>query len=410
MQRVIRDPHGSDAGLAELDAKVALIKKHFPPTIASLFATARKGSDGALEWWTGLSGQPIRYQDLDERQQSVLLEKYQQRQHALGQLAQALRGRGEAQAATQLASLIGPPDLSRLYSCNGDPLVVRWSDPPPKVTPAPVIPARPVVPLARKRRLWPWLLGLLLLGLLFALWFWRGLWWGYVSTPKMQPYACRPAGSTELPPQFVTVLDTSGSMNLSLGASKQDEEWFFSKGQRLPKDDPQRLRVTAGPTRLDAAKQSLAGMIDALHPDIDTRLITFAGCHRQVDRGLFDAARRPQLIAGIQGLEATDGTPLAASLAKAAALVDGRERDAVVMMFVDGEDGCDDDVCAVSRQIAEAQPRLRVNLVSIGDGSVSTCIAENTGGRVYSSRDAGELAEAVKEASQELAAGTGCGE
>lgn len=226
----------------------------------------------------------------------------------------------------------------------------------------------------------------------------------------MQPYACRPAGSTEPPPQFVTVLDTSGSMNLSLGASKQDEEWFFSKGQRLPRNDPQRLRVTTGPTRLDAAKQSLTGMIDALHPDIDTRLITFAGCHRQVDRGLFDAARRPQLIAGIQGLEATDGTPLAASLAKAAGLVDGRDRDAVVMMFVDGEDGCDDDVCAVSRQIAEAQPRLRVNLVSIGDGSVSTCIAENTGGRVYSSRDAGELAEAVKKASQELAAGTGCGE
>lgn len=410
MQRVIRDPHGSDAGLAELDAKVALIKKHFPPTVASLFATARKGSDGTLEWWTGLSGQPMRYHDLDERQQAALLEKYQQRQQALGQLADALRSRGEPQAATQLASLIGPPDLSRLYSCNGDPLVVRWSDPPPKVAPAPVIPARPVVPLARKRRLWPWLLGLLLLGLLFALWFWRGLWWGYVSAPKMQPYACRPAGSTELPPQFVTVLDTSGSMNLSLAASKQDEEWFFTKGQRLPRNDPQRLRVTAGPTRLDAAKQSLTGMIDALHPDIDTRLITFAGCHRQVDRGLFNAARRPQLIAGIQGLEATDGTPLAASLAKAAGLVDGRDRDAVVMMFVDGEDGCDDDVCAVSRQIADAQPRLRVNLVSIGDGSVSTCIAENTGGRVYSSRDAGELAEAVKRASEELAAGTGCGE
>lgn len=410
MQRVIRDPHGSDAGLAELDAKVALIKKHFPPTIASLFATARKGSDGTLEWWTGLSGQPIRYHDLDERQQPALLEKYQQRQQALGQLADALRGRGEAPAAAQLDSLIGPPDLLRLYSCNGNPLVVRWSDPPPKITPAPVTRAPAVVPLARKRRLWPWLLGLLLLGLLFALWFWRGLWWGYVNAPKMQPYACRPAGSTELPPQFVTVLDTSGSMNLSLGASKQDEEWFFRTGQRLPRNDPQRLRVTAGPTRLDAAKQSLTGMIDALHPDIDTRLITFAGCHRQVDRGLFDAARRPQLIAGIQNLEATDGTPLAASLAKAAALVDGRDRDAVVMMFVDGEDGCDDDVCAVSRQIAEAQPRLRVNLVSIGDGSVSTCIAENTGGRVYSSRDAGELAEAVKKASQELAAGTGCGE
>ena len=67
-------------------------------------------------------------------------------------------------------------------------------------------------------------------------------------------------------------------------------------------------------------------------------------------------------------------------------------------MFVDGDDGCNQNVCKVAQTIATEQPRLRVNVVNIGDSSLSDCIAENTGGSIYSSRNASDLADALKEA------------
>ena len=92
--------------------------------------------------------------------------------------------------------------------------------------------------------------------------------------------------------------------------------------------------------------------------------------------------------------------PLAASLKKAARKVDGRNRDAVIVMFVDGDDGCDQNVCKVAQNIAIEQPRLHVNVVNIGDSSLSNCIAENTGGSIYSSRNASDLADALQAATQ----------
>ena len=60
MQRVIRDPEASQDGLAALEGKVALIRQHFPPSVANLYAIPRQGSGGVLEWWSELTGQPLR--------------------------------------------------------------------------------------------------------------------------------------------------------------------------------------------------------------------------------------------------------------------------------------------------------------------------------------------------------------
>lgn len=143
-------------------------------------------------------------------------------------------------------------------------------------------------------------------------------------------------------------------------------------------NDPRTVKIFAPQTRLDVAKTALTGIINNLHPDIDTRLMTFAGCFRQPDHGVFSAAQRPQLITGIQGLNANEGTPLASGLKKAARQVNGRDRDAVIVMFVDGDDGCNENVCKVAQRIAVEQPRLRVNVVNIGDSSLSNCITRKT--------------------------------
>ncbi|QTT86185.1 VWA domain-containing protein [Pseudomonas chlororaphis] len=462
MQRVIRDGQFTVDKVDALSAKVALIQKHFPPTVASLYAIPRKGSGDVLEWWTELGGQPTPYAELNEDQQRRLLDLYQQRQDALGRLADELQNRNQPEGAS-LRTLIGPPELQDLYSLNGEPLVIRWGLRPPKPVPPPVV-VPPVVPPSRN---WWKIIAALLALLLLLLLLWAAYWFlcpqshpvvpqpvapaaveppitapkpvaepvvpEAVPEPAPEPvpepvrepappppppkpapaptldnYACRKQAPDAIPPQFVVVLDTSGSMNMNIKSVQADEEWFFGNQFNQYLDPLRAERIFTPPSRLSVATESLTSMIKGLDPKIDTRLITFNGCASQIDHGVFRAADRPRLINGIRGLGANDGTPLADSLAKAASTVDGRKNDAVIVMFVDGEDGCQKDVCAVSRKIAAQQPRLRVNVVNIGVGGPSRCIAENTGGRVYSSSDAAGLGKALKMASKEVSSSTKC--
>lgn len=412
MQRVIRDPEASQDGLAALEGKVALIRQHFPPSVANLYAIPRQGSGGVLEWWSELTGQPLRYHELKPAEQQALLDKYRQRQESVSHLADALQARGQGNEALSLRSLVGSPDLNNLYSLNGAPLVVRWGlTPRVAATPTPAPTAAPVPVPPRRLNLWPWLLGplllALLLGLLWWLWTSRAYWLGLFQRPEIVSYACQ-KDPQALSPEFAVVLDTSGSMNVNMDISKADEEWFMAVGQGLPERNPRRLRLTSGLTRLDVAKQSFTSMVGNLHSDIDMRLITFSGCDGQVDHGIFGQAQRPALINGISTLRARGGTPLASSLEEAASLVDGRERDAVIVMFIDGADGCEQDVCSVSKRIARDQPRLRVNVVNISDSDRSDCIADNTGGRVYAADNAEQVASMLREATEEVSQTASC--
>lgn len=469
MQRVIRDAHATPEGMSALQAKVALIQKHFPPTTASLFAIPRMGSGDVLEWWTELGGQPTPYAELNEDAQRRLLQTYEVRQTALEQLADELQKRGQPSVADDLRSLLGSPELDKLYSLNGEPLVVRWNQRPPRPIVPPVVPPVPLAPVVPPSRRGWWIAAALLalLLLLLALW----LWWflhrepvvvavppaAPIAAPVEQPvepvpepvvepepvpepepepepvpvpepapvappkpvvvapppptldnFACRKKAPNAVVPQFVVVLDTSGSMELNIKAVKADEDWFFGNNLNKYMDPNRTLQIFEKPSRMNVAQDSLAGMINALDPKIDTRLITFAGCESTPDQGVFKFGDRQRLINGIRGLVPNEGTPLADSLAKAASTVDGRNNDAVIVMFVDGEDGCQKDVCAVSRRIAQEQPRLRVNVVNIGAGGPSQCIAKNTGGRVYSSTNAAELAKQLKLASKEVSSNAKC--
>ena len=192
MQRVVRDTQASQEAAAALEQTVAVIRRHFPPSIAHLYAIPRQGGDGVLEWWSELAGQPHLYTSLDRQQQATLLQRYEERQAAVAQLAQELARRGQAGAAAALNLLVGTPDLKNLYSVNGEPLVIRWGQPAPapapSKTPEPVVAAptpapKPITarPVPRRRRvvLWPWLLALLLLALLY---------WLYLYCPTLRQY------------------------------------------------------------------------------------------------------------------------------------------------------------------------------------------------------------------------------
>lgn len=96
MQRVNRDTHASQDAASALELRVALIRQHFPPGIAHLYAIPRQGRDGVLEWWSELEGQPHLYATLGREQQAALLKRYEERQAAVSQLADELQRRGQA--------------------------------------------------------------------------------------------------------------------------------------------------------------------------------------------------------------------------------------------------------------------------------------------------------------------------
>lgn len=458
MQRVIRDASTPAGEMAALDARLEIIRRHTASNVARLYAIPRVGSGGVLEWWTELGGQAVAFSALDQDQQRLLLHTYQQRQQALEQAAHELHSLGEPGTAASLQSLVGEPLPEHLYSFNGEPLVIRWHTLKPKPVP-PVIPIATTVVAASstRRRRWPWLLFALLLVLLawLAWWFLRA---PAVNPPTIPPAvvepevedpapapqplpepppepvpqpepvaptpvpestpaplqkakpakACPKPVDSALLPQFVVVLDTSGSMNLNVNTSPRDDQWYGEVGATLDPRDPRVAPLLTKPTRLDVAKGSLAKMIGNLQPQVDMRFMAFEGCGRVADYGLFPSPQRRRLIKGIDSLSADFGTPLAESLAQAASKVDGRNRDAYIVMFIDGQDNCQQDACAVSRRIAQYQPRLKVNVVNIGENALSNCMAQNTGGRVYTSSNAVELTDMLQQASKEVSKAAGC--
>lgn len=407
MQRVVIENYPYYAALQTLDTKVALIVRHFPPSVASLYALPKAGADNILEWWSPLGGQPILYANLAEGEQALLLEKYAQRQQSLQLLIVELKNRDRSEQANTLQGLIGEPNLDNLYSINQEPVVVRWGPPPPPPVVEPVAPVKPVVvpppakPGITKSCLWPLLLLLLLALLLGGLAYW------WLSGSRTDTYACSPPGTE--PPEFVTIFDTSASMMLNLQASLEDEQWFFTYGNGILSGSERSRRLLSAPQRVTVAKQAIVNMVEDLHPDIDTRLITFAGCRVQTqDHGIFTQAQRPALLSLVKEMEMNDGTPLAGSLAYAASKVDGRDKDAMIVMFIDGVEGCGKDVCAVASTIAREQPRLKVSVVNIGSEPSESCITALTGGRTYDTTDAQQISKVLAQATKEVSGSAQC--
>ena len=395
---------------------MALIVTHFPPSVASLYALPKAGANNILEWWSPLGGQPMLYARLDEQQQGLLLEKYAQRQQSLQLLIDELTKLGRSESAHTLHCLLGEPNLDNLYSINDDPVLVRWGPPPPplpKVAPV-VAPPQPLVAprvtakaaaqprVTGRRGLWSRALLLLLLALLLA-----GLAYWLLKNAGNDNFSCQPKDTP--PPEFVTVFDTSYSMVLNLDVTTEDEKWFFNKGKLIPGGNERTERLLAAPKRVTIAKQAIVNMVEDLHPAIDARLVTFAGCRiKTQDHGVFTKAQRPALLSLIRGMEVDDGTPLAASLEYAASKVDGRTKEAVVVMFIDGIDSCGADICAVAETIAREQPRLTVNVVNIGSEASASCITDATGGRTYASIDALKISTALANATEEVSGSAKC--
>lgn len=373
MQRFKRDinPSGSTSEhlVRGFDERVAIIERHFPPSVAQVYAIPKPGRDGAIEWWTTQQGQVTPFAQLSEQEQSALLQRHAQHLTQLGSLAHTLESRGMQPQAELLRGLLTPAEPATMYSVEGRLLMTWW----PNKTPVAAEPASSPPTNPMRRWVWLGLIALLALVLLLAL-----LWWWFMIrarvpvVPVAKPVAMEvakpepePEPTPEPPQQWPTqvafVLDTSAAMTRRTGLSSTP--------------------------RKELAKREIERIIGVLPPATETRLVRYAGkkCVADAGHGAFEASRRGELLALVRQARNEGNAPLGASLRAAAAEMDGKERDGLIFVFAGGDDSCGEDVCATAKEIHREKPRLRINLVDLtGLEKLDVCMALSTGGSAYS--------------------------
>ncbi|WP_145598846.1 tellurite resistance domain protein [Yersinia alsatica] len=163
MQRLTRSAPINDSTLATYEETVAIIHRHLPPSLALLYATARRSAEGNLEWWTERQGLATPQSALSDAEQLKLQSKRQQYQDTVAGLLEQLKARREAKAAQALQTLLTHSQELTCYGVGGEPVLINWA-----------IPAQEApVALARVPWWWRFLPWLLLLLLLLALaWWW----------------------------------------------------------------------------------------------------------------------------------------------------------------------------------------------------------------------------------------------
>ncbi len=309
-----------------------------------------------------------------------------------------------------------------------------------RVASAPSSPSGPTEPpdgrgLANSgsRFAWWWLVlaALLLLGLILFL-CWRfalpaSLWDAApetmasreASSPRMRPPPDSAGPATQAPicvkdeagrtlgPELYVIFDTSSSMLLGVDADLEDENWFFELNEiermALAGDERQRAQnLFLGTARITAARQAFSAMVDGLPAQQDIHMVSFSPeCQAPQYWGGFKQGQRGQLKSLVQAIEPENSTNLADALSLAASRVDGVQRDALIVLFVDGGDGCGKDVCALAHELAQAKPRLRINVVDITGQGLAACAAQTTGGKILAPQQASQISQALKQAAVE---------
>lgn len=204
---------------------------------------------------------------------------------------------------------------------------------------------------------------------------------------------CPGVRSASLAPEVVIVFDASGSMELSLLNNAQENE------RGLHQDpDP---RLYREPRRITAARRAAMTAIKQLPGDMRTGLVLVENCPQARSAGFFSPTQRKALLQRIEAINPVGKTPLADGLSKAAQMVDGVNREALILLISDGDETCHGDPCAVATQLARSKPLLKVNVVDILGTGAGNCVAKATGGKVFTADTVEDVSRMTQQAIQD---------
>ena len=226
----------------------------------------------------------------------------------------------------------------------------------------------------------------------------------------------------ELAPELIIVFDASGSMNEKLPLTAQEQV------QRKVTQDVigglggliggsaggaigrtvEKAVIKEAPTRMSAAKEAALTVVRKTPRDTSIGLVKIEGCPKATSAGYYSPAQRGSLTGLIQSLEPQQGTPLADGIAKGGEMLDGVNRASLMVVISDGQESCGADPCAVAKQLARTKPNLKINVVDIMGTGAGTCVAQATGGRVFTAKSVNELNMMVTQAAQDVLGPANC--
>jgi hypothetical protein len=215
---------------------------------------------------------------------------------------------------------------------------------------------------------------------------------------------------------MVVMFDSSGSMELNISATAEDEKWLGQLKQRAgrpgfrpsPSEIARYEQLTAEPTRISIARQATIGVVQRLPRDVQTGLVVAETCPTANNMGRFSASQRGQMINRLSQLTPKGGTPLGDGLYEAGQLVDGVTREAMILLVSDGAESCNGDPCYVAQQLKKVKPHLKINVVDIGGTGAANCVAAATGGKVYTATSVKELNISLDRAAQDALGPANC--
>ena len=216
----------------------------------------------------------------------------------------------------------------------------------------------------------------------------------------------------EVAPELVIVFDASGSMDISMLASEQEvERAMMTQGvadlaaQLILGGNPgidTTGQLYREPKRITVAKQATTAVVRQIPSDVNTGLVLVEQCDQARSIGFFSAAQRGQMLNNLQRVQPVNGTPLADGIAKAGQMVDGVNRESVILVVSDGKESCHQDPCAVARDLARRKPHLKINVVDILGTGAGNCLAQATGGRVFTAKNVNELNLMTSQAARDV--------
>ncbi|MBB3103017.1 hypothetical protein [Azomonas macrocytogenes] len=216
----------------------------------------------------------------------------------------------------------------------------------------------------------------------------------------------------ELAPELAIVFDASGSMDISLLATEAEiKQASMVQGvtdiaaQILLGGNPginTMGRIFREPKRITAAREATTQVVQRLPSDVNAGLVLIEDCPRARNAGFYSPAERGSLLSRIRGISPVQGTPLADGIAKGGQMLDGVNRESVMLVVSDGGESCGQDPCAVAQALARSKPHLKINVIDILGTGAGNCLARATGGQVFTVRNAGDLNMMTRQAAQDV--------
>ena len=393
------------------DDIVAVLNRYLPPSTTNILARPEV-KDNMVEWYSELQGQPqlLNAHSSHYAEANALVV---QRFASIDALVSELLQKEAIEPAIaaylkQFTHIVKQYDI-QIYSVNQQPVITGWGlkDITAEQTP-------PVTEAKTPRR---WLLPLLLFTLaILGFLVWLFLTPSVPETVKIEPIVPKNCRKVEKPadiPQLAIIFNNATGMKYTLLESKEAINAFDEKLQQQILPQSEIDYMDRQPNRSVAAKEAVTHLINDIPNAVDIGLVELQSCVSKspdvsaaISHGIFTGAQRTELKNKVQNMTVRDhrvpGTPIYEGIEKALTLLDGKKREALIVLITEGNGDCTErKICTLMENVAKERPKLKVNIVSINSPwNVTDCLAKSTGGQIFDHDMTSQekLTDAIKQA------------